>query len=577
MNKLSFRARAIDPSKSMAIVDPASDPEILNPANSINRAVLQMPTGMEKEEEEERHIQEAIAMQASASSMASQVIIPIPDASIPAPEYSELYPSTFKMPRDYIRYQPKIRGIDEELPVYDADEQDQTWLQEMNARKKWSSTASLDTFETIIEKLDEAFILAPLSESEAVILLRTEENQLVRDVYSYYCKKKISMKQPTLRLLLKEDKPDGAVNRDPYVCFRRRTEKMQTRKNRKNDESSYMNMTKLRRDMDRARTIIDLVRKREKMKRESICKDWDVYEARFRLQDWDGSLLERCAPPPSFKHAVPAPAASAAKTASQASVDEEQDLSADELGDALVAMRKRKKLRRRLQNLARRLPSDDEENEEPQVTEVPRADVEQGYASDTSSAFSEPEYDLPFRFKRRANVLYHEPWSEPVETTSDYGQYALFSPSEEPDGEHDPRPFRGYCRHRIGRGGRVFIDRERVTPYTPRYSKEQERDLAELKEFLARMRQGDPTSLAASQPTGSAESSLVQLPIAGNDFGLGDEDVGGGPKLHVHVHQSSDAPVDGWIQASQTTPRKTTASGVQEVIRPLLLSTLSSK
>ncbi len=106
MNKLSFRARAIDPSKSMAIVDPASDPEILNPANSINRAVLQMPTGMEKEEEEascavscinasilscclqERHIQEAIAMQASASSMASQVIIPIPDASIPAPEYS---------------------------------------------------------------------------------------------------------------------------------------------------------------------------------------------------------------------------------------------------------------------------------------------------------------------------------------------------------------------------------------------------------------------------------------------------------------------------------------------------------
>ncbi len=40
-------------------------------------------------------------------------------------------------------------------------------------------------------------------------------------------------------------------------------------------------MTKLRRDMDRARTIIDLVRKREKFKREALAKDWEVYQHRY--------------------------------------------------------------------------------------------------------------------------------------------------------------------------------------------------------------------------------------------------------------------------------------------------------
>ena len=39
---------------------------------------------------------------------------------------------------------------------------------------------------------------------------------------------------------------------NPYIAFRRRTEKMQTRKNRKNDETSYEKMLKLRRDLSRA-------------------------------------------------------------------------------------------------------------------------------------------------------------------------------------------------------------------------------------------------------------------------------------------------------------------------------------
>ena len=85
------------------------------------------------------------------------------------------------------------------------------------------------------------------------------------------------------------------------------------RQNRKNDEQSYMNMLKLRRDMDRARTIIDLVKKREKLKREALCQDWEVIQARYVaermfaglvtrvscvLGDWDGTTTQRLQPPP---------------------------------------------------------------------------------------------------------------------------------------------------------------------------------------------------------------------------------------------------------------------------------------
>jgi len=39
---------------------------------------------------------------------------------------------------------------------------------------------------------------------------------------------------------------------NPYLVFRRRTEKMQTRKNRKNEELSYEKMLILKRDLCRA-------------------------------------------------------------------------------------------------------------------------------------------------------------------------------------------------------------------------------------------------------------------------------------------------------------------------------------
>lgn len=50
MSKLSFRARQLDAYKAMPIYRAEEIPELADVA-AINRAVPQMPTGMEKEEE----------------------------------------------------------------------------------------------------------------------------------------------------------------------------------------------------------------------------------------------------------------------------------------------------------------------------------------------------------------------------------------------------------------------------------------------------------------------------------------------------------------------------------------------
>lgn len=92
-------------------------------------------------------------------------------------------------------------------------------------------------------------------------------------------------------LSVKTEHRTGSAANNPYLAFRRRTEKMQTRKNRKNDETSYEKMLKLRRDLSRAVTLLELVKRREKTKREYLHLTIEVYEKRYQAQDFSGSML----------------------------------------------------------------------------------------------------------------------------------------------------------------------------------------------------------------------------------------------------------------------------------------------
>ena len=64
---------------------------------------------------------------------------------------------------------------------------------------------------------------------EARLLLK-EDDELIQEVFEYWSRKRRSCKKPSLIPLVKQEKRDGSSTSDPYVAFRRRTEKMQTRK-----------------------------------------------------------------------------------------------------------------------------------------------------------------------------------------------------------------------------------------------------------------------------------------------------------------------------------------------------------
>uniref|UniRef100_F1KR20 Enhancer of polycomb-like protein n=1 Tax=Ascaris suum TaxID=6253 RepID=F1KR20_ASCSU len=285
-SKLSFRARNLDASKSMPVYVVDELPDLAECA-PINRAVAQMPTGMEKDEEMESHLQEAIiAQQASTSGIAVENhVIPTPKVMlVESTHYDSIYPiqpTPFR--NQFIKVQASLT-IDREQPEYDVDSEDEQWLSERGH-------LSADNFERMMELLEGASSDVQICQpKEARSLLKDFEDDLIDDVYDYWLQKRkdaaatrnIASLIPRVKTDNRRDAP-GAVN--PYVAFRRRAEKIQTRRNRKNDEDSYEKMFKLAYDIGKALILFDMVRKREQGKSELLALDEAIFDARWALGD----------------------------------------------------------------------------------------------------------------------------------------------------------------------------------------------------------------------------------------------------------------------------------------------------
>uniref|UniRef100_A0A674B0V6 Enhancer of polycomb homolog n=1 Tax=Salmo trutta TaxID=8032 RepID=A0A674B0V6_SALTR len=221
MSKLSFRARALDASKPLPVFRCEDLPDLHEYA-SINRAVPQMPTGMEKEEESEHHLQRAMSAQ-SVYGEKHNMVIPVPEADGNIAYYESLYPGEFKMPKQLIHIQPF--SLDTEQPEYDLDTEDEAFV---NKLKKKLEITFLQ-FEEMIDRLEKGSGQQAVSLQEAKLLLK-EDDELIKEVFDYWTRKRKNNKHGTLHPTVKQEKRDGSSTSDPYVAFRRRTEKMQTRK-----------------------------------------------------------------------------------------------------------------------------------------------------------------------------------------------------------------------------------------------------------------------------------------------------------------------------------------------------------
>ncbi|XP_030359974.1 enhancer of polycomb homolog 1 isoform X6 [Strigops habroptila] len=468
MSKLSFRARALDASKPLPVFRCEDLPDLAEYA-SINRAVPQMPTGMEKEEESEHHLQRAISAQQVYGEKRDNMVIPVPEAESNIAYYESIYPGEFKMPKQLIHIQPF--SLDAEQPDYDLDSEDEIFV---NKLKKRMDISALQ-FEEMIDRLEKGSGQQPVSLQEAKLLLK-EDDELIREVYEYWIKKRKNCRGPSLIPAVKQEKRDGSSTNDPYVAFRRRTEKMQTRKNRKNDEASYEKMLKLRRDLSRAVTILEMIKRREKSKRELLHLTLEIMEKRYNLGDYSGEIMsevmaQRQAIKPTY--AIPIiPVTNSSPFKHQEAMELKEYKVKQDKPDVIRPKRKYEKKPKVLPSSAAATPQqtspaalpvfnakDLNQYDFPSSDEEPLSQVLSG----SSEAEEENDPDGPFAFRRKAGCQYYAPhldqpgnwpWSSPKEGRLGDVRYRYCLTTLTV-----PQRCIGFARRRVGRGGRVLLDR----------------------------------------------------------------------------------------------------------------------
>ncbi|GMT19980.1 hypothetical protein PFISCL1PPCAC_11277 [Pristionchus fissidentatus] len=290
-SKLSFRSRNLDANRGMKVFYADELPDISECA-PIARGVNPMPTGMEKEEEMEVHLQDAIlAQQASTSGISDNHVIPTPKVLyIDDARFDQVYPVQPPCKAQLMKVQAWL-SMEREEAEYDMDSEDEEYLRDkphINARD----------LERIIESLEgqssESAICQPATARK--VLMPHFDDNVIDDVYDYWlAKRKDAATQKILgfgglipRIRTECRKENEKLN--PYVAFRRRAEKMQTRKNRKNDEDSYEKVLRLGHDLRRAVHLFEMMKRREKSKLAMLDLDAEILTARAQLGDY-GSVV----------------------------------------------------------------------------------------------------------------------------------------------------------------------------------------------------------------------------------------------------------------------------------------------
>ncbi|XP_051958162.1 enhancer of polycomb homolog 1-like isoform X2 [Xyrauchen texanus] len=459
MSKLSFRARALDALKPLPVFRCEDLPDLHEYA-SINRAVPQMPTGMEKDEESEHHLQRAISAQQVYGEKKDNMVIPVPEAESDIAYYDSLYPGDFKMPKQLIHIQPF--SLDMEQPDYDLDSEDEVFV---NKLKKKLEVGALQ-FEVMIDRLEKGSGQQLVTLQEAKLLLK-EDDDLIRELFEYWSRKRKLYNNGSLIPTIKQEKRDGSSTNDPYVAFRRRTEKMQTRKNRKNDEASYEKMLKLRRDLSRAVTILEMIKKREKSKRELLHLTLEIVEKRNTVPDFGSEVMAEALAMAKPVYKIPImPFSNSTQYRHQDQMDFKDYKTKPEKTEVVRTKRKYEKKPKILPLSAPFHtgpslfnPKDLNQYDFPSSDDEPFSQIHSG----SSEAEEDNEPDGSFAFRRKAGCVYHAarldqsgnwPWCGETEGGSCDPQfrYSLTTLTV-------PRRCVGLARRRMGRGGRILLDR----------------------------------------------------------------------------------------------------------------------
>ncbi len=175
--------------------------------------------------------------------------------------------------------------------------EDDVFLKVYNQKRPSGSKCSEDDFEKIMEIFEETVeIHAPYASIDGTMIpfetmkiaisqqISNKAQVFALDIYEHWrLRKHDSGKyplQPKLKFEKDQEKDDG----DPYVCFRRRDVR-QTRKTRGRDAQSIEKLKKLRKELEEARGLIKMALHREETKRDLLSCKRQVFEQRAKVKE----------------------------------------------------------------------------------------------------------------------------------------------------------------------------------------------------------------------------------------------------------------------------------------------------
>ncbi|KAG0173931.1 Enhancer of polycomb-like protein 1 [Apophysomyces sp. BC1015] len=296
-----FRVKKLSNKHLLPIYKESQLPDLVDVAN-IQRAAPQIETGVEKEEEEEHDLQAAISAAQAAVTTGAKVesYIPTPDAScvISLDHYHGIYKKKFKEPSTLIRFSSTVEDV-VGCP-YVIDEEDEDFLNVHNSSK--DPRMEVDEFEAVMwqfesitnQQLPHLNLDPSQIPSYADFFTMVPSNSYLcslsnlEPIYAYWVTRrrkrggKCVIPTPKYEDLLK-----GEI--DPYVCFRRRETKP-VRKTRRTDQQSLERLRKLRTEMEMARNLLEMVLRREKFRKEDLVLEHTVFDRKCKLREYQRAL-----------------------------------------------------------------------------------------------------------------------------------------------------------------------------------------------------------------------------------------------------------------------------------------------
>uniref|UniRef100_A0A7S4I1N0 Enhancer of polycomb-like protein n=1 Tax=Vannella robusta TaxID=1487602 RepID=A0A7S4I1N0_9EUKA len=279
----SFRPRPIDVDKPLFIMR-----EELKDEDT--RSMPVVSTGMEQHEENESHIRNAIL---EAQRKSTRIVADIPTPVVKTVPTYDRDTQQWDRPSSYIKVVPPIHPLFRDSVTYqieyDLDSDDEQWMSnEIN--KNGMQLLSESDFELLIDTFEKALArekilsanpkekkdrLSLESAIEAVKELKQlYPTQLVETVYNYWLDKRSKAKRS---LLLSLVPPPAFDDPSPLVPFRPR-EKETRKRSRRSNVSALAHLKLLRDEIERGKCLLEMIQKREEMKREKIEANQHLFE-----------------------------------------------------------------------------------------------------------------------------------------------------------------------------------------------------------------------------------------------------------------------------------------------------------